>query len=227
MEYGVYFLGGCAMKKGIVSEESLRVRSEAAMKRFALNKLRSKYRREFELGQQLIYEEDGGKWFLNGCAYVKGHEELKCYFEVSEPNRFQDDFAVNYYREDILKAIKPSLANIEGMYSCEIIHDLSSATFDPRGDYKKFLYDGKCTVYYVAYAKESSNWEDYIRVIKSWMKVLYKADYNWYFVLRDTKCKTKCYFTLESAQSDKKIPEDWSDDAIYESIYSRIKKEWF
>ena len=222
------------MKKGIMNEEGfsqsderVRGQTESSMKRFALEKLRSKYGREFELGQQVTYEEEDGKWYLNGCAYVKGHEELKCYFEVSEPNRFQDDFAVNYYREDILKALKPSLANIEGVYSCEIIHDLSAATFDPKEDYRKFLYDGKCTIYYVAYAKESSSWEEYVDAIKSWMKVLYKADYNWYFVLRDAKCKTKCYFTLESKENGGDTPEDWSDEAIYEAIYSRIKKEWF
>lgn len=223
------------MKKGMMNEErfsqeykSVVVQSEDSMKRFALETLKSKYQREFELSDQLTYEEEDGKWYLNGCAYVKGHEDLKCYFEVSEPNKLQDDFAINYYREDILKAIKPSLANIDGMYSCEIIHDLSAATFDPdKEDYKKFLYDGKCTIYYVAYVNESNSYEDCVMAIKSWIKVLYKADYNWYFVLRDAKCKTKCYFTLESRENDGKSLEDWSDEAIYDSIYSRVKREWF
>ena len=228
-------IGGCGMDHKIVEdtinklkEESkykdVEVHTEEEMKDYALLRLKEKYNKEFEFEEDLRYRpENDDIMCLNGHAHVIGDEELRCYFGVTEPNQFRDNYASNYYKEDIKKYLEPTLKNISSEYEISVGYDINSKVFDPEMDFKKYLYNDKCEIYYTAYVKEVSDYHQYIPIIREWMEVLYKADYKWYFELHDIDDKDKYYFTLDPGDNGFNSPEDWKDELIYKYILSRLE----
>lgn len=221
--------GGCSMTNDIQEKmkyKDIEVHTEDEMKEFALESLKEKYKQEFEFVDDFIYEHEDGEenkpMYLNGYAYVATNRELGCYFEVREPNKFVDDYATNYYEDDIKQYLKESLKGGLSDYEIFISYNLSDRTFKPTMNFRKYLYDDNCCINYTAYVEQSEDVHTYIPLIREWMKELYKADYRWYFELHDTENKSKKYFTLYPGDNGFDSVDDWTDDYIYECICSNI-----
>ena len=224
-------LGGCGIRKGAVSyiKDSIKaeiaykdvnVSTEEEMKAYALERLQDKYNQAFEIEEIFYYNhedgEEGMPMKLKGRAHVEGDESLYCYFKVTQPNWFEDDYATNYYKEDITNYIEESLKGISCDYELYIDHDLTVKNYNPKMDYKEYLYDGLCGIDYTVYVDESEDYHTYIPLIREWMDVLYAADYKWYFEIYDKK--GKLYYTLDPGDNGFHSSEEWTDESIYENI---------
>lgn len=226
-------IGGCALDEGL-KDRQVHVETMEEMKTFAKEKLSERYGTPFiimdEKPEALTYVADEESKHLSGQAYVKGEPDKSCYFRVEAPHTFKDDFATQYYKEEILAAIQPQLEGIEkSSYNIIIDHDLSSKLIDPsKTSYKDYLYDGHCCLCFTAFTEEKEALEQYIPVIREWMNVLYAADYHWYFELRSSEDQEKILFTLDPGDNGFDASEDWEDDYICRCIESNLRnKAWF
>lgn len=225
--------GGCTMnshlvegiaqsEKGKVDHKDVNVSTEVDMKDYALKVLEEKYGQAFEIASILKYDHKDGEenkpMYLNGYAHVIGNEDLDCYFVVTEPNEFVDDFATNYYKEAINKQLSKDFSDLSNEYDIFIDHDLTDKVFDPKMDYQKYLYNKQCCIDVTVYVPYSEDAHDYISVIRAWMDKLYGAKYDWYFELHDQEDKDKCYFTLDPGDNGFDSADDWSDELIYDYI---------
>ena len=231
---GCVLMGGCDMihilketTQEVAEFKEAEVHSEEEMKTFTLQCLKEKYNNEFELEDDLIYAHEHGEedrpLYLSGHAHVVGKDDLRCYFEVTEPNIFEDNYASNYYKEDIDAYLRKKNGPMSSEYDIEALNNISNKVFDPNMDFKEFLYKYPCDVFYTAYVPATSDVHEYIPIIREWMDVVYAADYDWYFELHDLNNKELCYFTLDPVDNGFDSTDDWDDETIYEYILSNMR----
>ena len=233
-------MGGCGIRSGAVSyiKDSIKaeivykdvnVSTEEDMKAYALERLQKKYNQAFEIEEILDYGHQYGKedmpMRLNGKAHVVGDESLFCYFLVTQPHGFTDEYATNYYKEDITQYAKESLKGVSDDYEIEIDHSLTAKSYDPKMDYKEYLYDGLCCIRYTVYVEDSEDYHTYIPLIRKWMDALYALDYRWFFEVCDKD--GKWYFTLDPVDYGFDSSDDWDDETIYETIVDSVKNRDF
>lgn len=231
---GCVLMGGCGMdqslttsKQKILEFKNADVHTEEEMKDFALQCLKDKYGYNFEFEQDLTYAHENGHenrpLYLNGHVHVVGNETLRCYFEVTEPNIFRDNYASNYYKEDIIAYLTDKIGDMPSAYEIEVTNRISNTVFDPNMDFKDFLYQCDCEVSYTAYVPATDDPHEYIPIIRKWMDVMYNADYDWYFELHDIQDKDLCYFTLHPGDNGYDSTDDWDDETIYNYIMDNLK----
>ena len=231
-------VGGCTMRSGAVSyiKDSIKaeivykdvnVSTEEDMKAYALERLQEKYNQTFEIEEIINYDHKNGEedmpMNLTGRGHVVGDESLYCYFEVIQPHGFKDDYATNYYKDDITEYVKKGLKGISSDYELYINHHLTVKTYDPKMDYKEYLQDGLCCIDYTAYVDESEDYHTYIPLIREWMDALYTADYKWYLKICSRQDNDKLYFTLDPGDYGFNSSDDWDDEKIYDSIVDNVK----
>ena len=233
-------IGGCGrhvstlrnIKENVEAEityKDVNVSTEEEMKAYALERLQEKYKQAFEIEEILAYGHQDGEedmpMRLNGKAHVVGDENLYCYFEVTQPHLFIDEYATNYYKEDITQYARESIKGVSDDYEIDIEHSLTAQVYDPKMDYKEYLYDGLCHIRYTVYVEDSEDYHTYIPLIRKWMDALYALDYRWFFEVCDKD--GKWYFTLDPVDNGFDSSDDWDDEMIYDSIVDRVENRDF
>lgn len=203
--------------------KDVEVHTEEEMKEFALKCLEEKYGKKFLIDDaHCHYNHFNGHeeqpMVLRAKAYPEEDESDICGIFVEEPNVFQDNYSINFYRQEIEEKIVPEMDKfgIEG--KIEFDYPYMTGTIGNNLSAEDIIYDKNTCICFFPSAAMESDMSVYIPLIRKWLDFLYTCDYDWYFALTDEEDMDYQFIGISKGDYGYTSSDQWSDEKIMEGI---------